>query len=254
MKNTQKLFSLLFILWSVAAIAQETTTDTLKSRKGDWGVILNLTGAIDNISLGTRKDANNNNNILVKHHLEDDKVLRLGLGLTSVRNNNFASDSISLLSGNRAWREVDSVETRFDFSLSVGYEKHFKGTKRLDPYIGAELIVGRIGSTKIDASTDITDKLGTQKIQRVIQRDGGYTFGINIVSGFNYFIAERFSLGAEVNLGYMINRIGGDQSETLLDTPVSGSQVTFFSNSKKGLSQRGFDVNSTAGLLLSYYF
>lgn len=251
--KAQKLFSILFILMSFSLVAQEST-DTLKSRKGDWGVVLNLTGAIDNISLGTRKDANNNNNILVKYHLENDKVLRLGLGLTSIRNNNFSSDSISLLSGNRAWRERDSIETRFDFSITVGYEAHFKGTRRLDPYIGAELVVGRIGSTKINASTEITDKLGTQKIDRVIQQDGGFTFGINIVSGFNYFIAERFSLGAEVNLGYMINRLGGDQSESLLDTPVSGSQVSSFTNSKKGLSQRGFDVNSTAGLLLSYYF
>lgn len=253
MKKARNFIPFVLLFFSLATMAQEQS-DTLKSRKGDWGVVLNLTGAIDNISLGTRTDANNNNNILVKHHLEDDKVLRLGLGITSIRNNNFSSDSVSLLSGNRAWREIDSVETRFDFSLAVGFEKHFKGTKRLAPYIGAELVIGRVGSTKIDVSTDITDKLGTQKIQRIIQKDGGFTFGINIVSGFNYFIAERFSLGAEVNLGYMVNRIGGDQSESVVDTPVSGSQITFFNNSKKGLSQRGFDVNSTAGLLLSYYF
>ncbi|PKP47189.1 MAG: hypothetical protein CVT95_05970 [Bacteroidetes bacterium HGW-Bacteroidetes-12] len=253
MKNVHILTAITFLFLSSVLTAQEST-DTLKSREGDWGVVLNLTGFIDNISLGTQKDVNNNNNILVKHHLTDDKVLRLGLGLTSIRNNNFKADSISLSSGNRAWREVDSIETRFDFSLAVGYEMHFKGTKRLDPYLGAELVIGRIGNTKINASTNITDKLGTQKIQRIIQQDGGFAFGINLVSGFNLFVLERLSIGAEVNLGYLFSNAGGDQSESLVDTPVSGTQISSFSNSKNGVSRRGFDVNSSAGLLLSYYF
>lgn len=253
MKKHQVLFTIVFLFSSSIVIAQETT-DTLKSREGDWGVVLNLTGFINNISLGTQKDVNNNNTILVKHHLTNDRVLRLGLGLTSIRNNNFKADSISLPSGNRAWREVDSIETRFDFSLAVGYEIHFKGTKRLDPYIGAELLIGRIGNTKINASTNITDKLGTQKIQRIIQQDGGFAFGINVVSGFNLFVLERLSIGAEVNLGYLFSSVGGDQSESLVDTPVSGTQISSFTNSKSGISRRGFDVNSSAGLLLSYYF
>jgi len=253
MKITQILFSVALLSISSILVGQETT-DTLKSRDGDWGVVLNLTGFINNISLGTQKDVNNNNTILVKHHLTNDKVLRLGLGLTSIRNNNFKADSISLPSGNRAWREVDSIETRFDFSLAVGYEMHFKGTKRLDPYIGAELLIGRIGNTKINASTNITDKLGTQKIHRIIQQDGGATLGVNVVSGFDLFLLERLSIGAEVNLGYIFSITGGDQSESLSDTPVSGTQTNFLTNSKGGISRRGFDVNSSAGLLLSYFF
>lgn len=253
MRKLQITFILIFLFLSCILSAQESI-DTLKSRDGDWGVVLNLTGFINNISLGTQKDVNNNNKILVKHHLTNDKVIRLGLGLTSIRNNNFKADSISLPSGNRAWREVDSIETRFDFSLAVGYEMHFKGTKRLDPYLGAELIIGRIGNTKINASTTIIDKLGTQKIQRIIQQDGGFAFGLNVVSGFNFFLVERLSIGAEVNLGYLFSSLGGDQSESLVDTPVSGTQTTSFINSKNGISKRGFDVNSSAGLLLSYFF
>ena len=159
-----------------------------------------------------------------------------------------------MLSGNRAWREVDSIETRFDFSVALGYEIQFEGTRRLMPYVGGELVVGRIGNTKIDATTEITDKLGTQRIKRIIQQDGGMSFGVNVLAGFNYFFAEHISIGAEFNLGYMASVRGGDQSESVVDTPVSGQQTSSFINSKGGTSDRGFDVNSTAGLLLSFYF
>ena len=256
MKNNFLKLNLLiacFLLVTSGIFAQEKQ-DTLKPLKGDWGFVLNLTGLVDNISLGTRSDINNNNTVLAKYQLKDNRALRIGLGLYSKRENNFAADSISLLSGNRAWREVDSVETRFDFSVALGYELHFEGTRRLMPYVGGELVVGRIGNTKIDATTEITDKLGTQRIKRIIQQDGGMSFGVNVLAGFNYFFAEHISIGAEFNLGYFTRVQGGDQSESVVDTPVSGQQSSTFAKTKGGTSNRGFDVNSTAGLLLSFYF
>lgn len=228
--------------------------DTLKSRDGDWGFVLNLTGLIDNISIGNLSDGNTNNSILAKHHLTNDKVLRVGLGLTSVKNGSFTADSVSIGAGGRALKEVDSVETRFDFSVSLGIEKHLGTTRRLDPFIGAELAIGRIGGTKIDADTDISDATGTRNIKRIIQRDGGFNFRLGALAGFNYFFAERISIGAEFGLAYVYSAVGGEQSESLVDTPVSGSQVSEFTNSKNKTSTAGFDVNSSAGLMLSFFF
>lgn len=227
--------------------------DTLKSRDGDWGFVLNLTGLIDNISIGNLSDANNNNSILAKHHLTDDKVLRLGLGLKSISNNTFTADSVSITNG-RALQEIDSTEKRFDFSISVGLEKHLGTTRRLDPYVGGELSVGRIGATKIDANTDISDATGTRTIQRTIQRDGGANFSLRAIAGFNYFFAEKISIGAEFGLGYIYSAVGGDESESLVDNPVSGGQVSTFVDRKAKSSTKGFDVNSTAGLMLSFFF
>ncbi|MBL4593968.1 MAG: hypothetical protein JKX68_09155 [Flavobacteriales bacterium] len=229
--------------------------DTLKSRDGDWGFVLNLTGLIDNISLGNVIDGNNNNSILAKHHLTDDKVLRLGFGIKSISNSWLLEDSITVVStGNRALQTIDSTESRFDFSISVGYEKHLGTTRRLDPFIGAEIVIGRIGATKIDASTDITDVTGTEKIQDITQIDGGFNFGLNFIAGFNYFFAERISIGAEINLGYLYSSVGGDMSHSRNITPVSGQEINDFSDSKNKSSSRGFNVNSTGGLMLSFFF
>ena len=244
--------SFLLLVFSTVAFAQDQ--DTLKSRATDWGVVINLTGLIDNISLGNLTDVNNNNTLLVKHHLTNEKVLRIGLGLKTVNNSWFSADSISLTSGNRALQEIDSTEKRFDFSVAIGMEKHLGNTRRLDPYLAGELVIGKIGSTKIDASTDITDITGTHKIQRIIQQDGGFTFGLNFIAGFNYFFSERLSIGAEVNLGYLYSATGGDQSESLVEDPVNGEQISDFTSSKNKSSTSGFGVNSTAGLMLSFFF
>lgn len=236
----------------ISSYAQES--NDLKSRDTDWGFVLNLTGLVENISLTTGTDVNNNNSILVKHHLTDDRVLRLGVGLKSINNTNSREDSITLSSGNRALQTIDSTETRSDFAFSVGLEKHFSGTRRLDPYIAGEMVIGRIGSTKLDVDIDETDVTGTGKVRRTVQQDGGVNFGLNVIAGFNYFIAERVSLGAEVNLGYVYNSSGGDQSESVVNTPVSGTETASFTSSKNQTSSRGFIVNSTAGITFSFFF
>ncbi|MCB0400967.1 MAG: hypothetical protein KDD41_02710 [Flavobacteriales bacterium] len=249
-----KKILMLLLIGTTTLLANAQQQDTLKSRDGDWGFVLNLTGLIDNINIGNLSDGNNNNAILAKHHLTDTRVLRIGLGLKTVSNNWFTGDSISIGSGNRALKEVDSTETRFDFSVSLGLEKHLGTTRRLDPYVGGELRVGKIGRTKIDANTKITDVTGTRKIDRVIQQDGGFNFSVNALAGFNYFFAERISIGAEFSLGYLYQSSGGDESESLVDTPVSGSQISSFVNRDNKTSGKGFDVNSSAGLMLSFYF
>lgn len=248
-----KKILLVLTLISSTSLVLTAQQDTLKSRDGDWGFVLNLTGLIDNINIGNLSDANNNNAILAKHHLTDDKVLRLGLGLKSINNNWFNQDSINVTAG-RALQVIDSTEKRFDFSISLGFEKHLGTTRRLDPYVGGELSIGRIGATKIDANTDITDATGTRTIQRIIQRDGGANFSLNAIAGFNYFFAEKISIGAEFSLGYLYSSVGGDESESLVDTPVSGSQVSTFIDRKAKTSTKGFEVNSTAGLMLSFFF
>jgi hypothetical protein len=249
-----KKLTIAFTLIIASTLLANAQQDTLKSRDGDWGFVLNLTGLIENISLGNVTDGNNNNFILAKHHLTDDKVLRLGLGIKSVSDNWLLEDSIALSSGNRALQTIDSTESRFDFSISVGFEKHLGSVRRLDPFVGGELLIGRIGGTKINASTDITDVTGTEKIQQITQIDGGFNFGLNFIAGFNYFFAERISIGAEINLGYLFSSAGGDLSDSRVTTPVSGAEVTSFSSSKNKSSSRGFNINSTGGLMLSFFF
>lgn len=223
--------------------------DTLKSRDGDWGFTFNLNGLINNINLSNLKDVNNNNAILAKHHLTNDKVIRIGVGVFQLNKQWLNADSVA-----QTLVEVDSTEKRFDISFSLGVEKHLGNTKRLDPYLGGEIVVGAVGKTKVNADTKITDATGTGTIQRIINQDGGVTLGVNLIAGFNYFFSERISIGAEYNLGYMTSKMGGDFNESVVNQPVSGSSTSNFITSERTEKSSGLQINSTAGLMLSFFF
>lgn len=227
--------------------------DTLKSTAKDWGIVLNLNGLINNITLTNALDVNNNAMVFAKHHLTNQEVLRLGIGINTIRDKWSSTDSITLNSGNRAEYQLDSLEKRSNFSLAVGVEKHLGNSRRLDPFVGAEMIIGRIGKTKIDVNSTTTDATGTAKSQKIIQQDGGFSFGLRLLTGFNFFITEKMSLGAEINFGYLYETSGGDISESTVDTPVSGAQSTSFVKSN-AVSSSGGLLHSSSGLLFSYFF
>ncbi len=252
MKKIVVTFSL--ILCGALTFAQQDSVNTIKGQEGDWGISFNISGIINNIKLENDKDVNGNYLISARKYLKDDVALRLGLSINSMSSKWNQEDSITISSGNRALQVIDSTQKRFDFSVFAGYEKHLKGTLRLDPYIGAGMMIGRIGNTKIDVNTDVTDVTGTDKTQHILQYDGGFAFGLGGFAGFNYFVAQKLSLGAEFGLMYNYSKTGGDWSESIVNTPVSGSQSTVFNLGKQSQSESKIAVNSTASILLSYFF
>jgi hypothetical protein len=163
-------------------------------------------------------------------------------------------DSISTGSGSTALRQIDSTYSRIDFSIQLGYEKHFGKTKRLDPYFAGEIAIGRMGNTKIQKNTNIKDITGTDKTQYILQYDGGFIFGVGVIAGFNYFIAPKLSLGTEFGYYYAFVNVGGDYNESIVNTPVSGAQSSTFSRGVVEATVNTLNVSSSATIMLSYFF
>lgn len=248
----KKIFLSIVLITFVSTIfAQE---DTLKGQKGDWGISINISGIINNITLQNQKDGAGNYVVFGRKYIKDDVAIRLGLNVAYNSNNWNSEDSVIIGTGNSALRTIDSTVSRFDFSLSGGYEKHFGNTKRLDPYFAGVLTIGRIGNTETKANTNVKDVTGTDKTQHIIQQDGGFYFGLGAVAGFNYFIAPKFSLGAEFGYFYSYSKTGGDYNESVVNTPVSGAQSSTFSLGINEQSSNSLNVNSTASIMLSYFF
>lgn len=244
-------FILSLAILSNGLIAQE---DTLKGQKGDWGISINISGIINNITLQNQKDGAGNYVIFGRKYIKNDMAIRLGFNVAYNNQKWNSEDSIVIGSGSTALRQIDSTVSRFDFSISGGYEKHFGSTKRLDPYFAGVMTIGRIGNTETNANTNIKDLTGTDKTQHIIQEDGGFYFGLGGVAGFNYFIAPKFSLGAEFGYFYSYSKTGGDYNESVVNTPVSGSQSSTFSRGINEQSTNSLNVNSTASIMLSYFF
>lgn len=252
MKKIIVVFAILFTA-SLAVNAQQDTL-RLKPVKGAWGFSMNITGLINNIVVENNKDANGNYLLFARHYLKNNQALRMGLALNYLNEGRNTEDSITNGAGNRALQAVDSSASRFDFTISIGLEKHLGTTRRLDPYVGGDLIIGRIGGTTTNINTETTDVTGTAKIQQVNQQDGGFTFGLGGVAGFNFFLSKNLSLGAEFGYAYIYQKRGGAFSESIVETPVSGSQVTNFTNGVAENSQTTLGATATGGIMLSFFF
>lgn len=100
--------------------------------------------------------------------------------------------------------------------LGFGFEKHFVGTNRLSPYIGAELsLVNRTTSETTTNNTITTsiDGAWVNYTQTYVPNFGYYTtsaydqwaffrYGLNLVGGFDYYVAKHFYLGYEFTIQY----------------------------------------------------
>ena len=248
----KKIFlSITLIVFVTTIFAQE---DTLKGQKGDWGFSIGISGIINNITLQNPKDGFGNYVIFVRKYIKDDVAIRVGFNTTVYNEKWNFEDSISTGSGSTALQQIDSTYSRIDFSIQLGYEKHFGKTKRLDPYFAGEIAIGRMGNTKIQKNTNIKDITGTDKTQSIRQYDGGFIFGVGVTAGFNYFIAPKLSLGTEFGYYYAFVNAGGDYNESIVNTPVSGAQSSTFSRGVVEATVNTLNVSSSATIMLSYFF
>jgi hypothetical protein len=103
--------------------------------------------------------------------------------------------------------ELNQSNKSFNFSIRPGYEKHFAGTDRLSPYVGAELMYSMERSTftkefhSANAAGDV-GKIENYQVWDMSVKNGSNTLGLNALAGVDFYFADNFYLGVEVNLGF----------------------------------------------------
>lgn len=213
MKKT--LFSIALAIATTACYAQTSivTVDTVsktfekaqQSFKPTTGSIvteLNFNPFKGNLSLN-----NSLNQIKVRYFISPDVALRLGFNAskkdsTANVNNPYGPQSV-FIKNERKSALID---------LNFGVEKHFKGTKRLSPYVAADFSI----SSK-SASQEITDNGSTTSIKNgwletifvpnnqsyytytQLQENAYTRYGINLIAGFDFYVAKDFFFGYEFN-------------------------------------------------------
>ena len=93
--------------------------------------------------------------------------------------------------------ELRDTDIVFAINLRPGFEKHLPGTKRLSPYFGGEFDLALQTSTfksEFESGTDIE----VDKEKNVL---GFFRVGVNAIAGFDFYVAERLYLGAEMGFG-----------------------------------------------------
>lgn len=234
-------------------LAQEGSTSYSSSRffpkKGNVGVSILVDGLIDNINLASNSNQYGQNILFAKYYLEDDLALRLGFGLTLESFKREKADSMGL-----SLVEVDSSLNKFYTNVSFGIEKHLNPSKRLDPFVFAQIDLTFIGKTNIEAETRQISSAGVSSLNRTIKQDGGIAFGLQFGGGMNYFLAERFSVGTELALRLQVVSEGGTISDNEIFTPIGGSSVSDISSREDQTTTTDLNVRPNALINLSYYF
>lgn len=243
----------LLCIGMLSASAQVELTDQekrqFKPTAQHWGLTFNLSGLIDNISLNALNDPSNNESLLLRYYYSDNIAFRSGFGVNTFRKKTETVDSL----GNSEVK-FDSTFSQNNFFFAPGIETHLSASNRLDPYLGAGLSFGAIGKTNIETDQRTTDTLGLSSINTTEESGGGFSFGVNLIAGFNYFFTQNMSIGAEYQLGFSSLRSGGDYSKSTTITPVNGSETNIREVSSNVQTNSGFRTNSTAGITLSYFF
>jgi len=196
MKKMKKLSCIAFTL--LLAMLVSTNTFAQKPTKG------NVTGEVElNFIVGSAPISIFAPTLNGRYFLSDALAARLKFGIISSKEKT-GSDSHS-----------ESSTT-----FSPGIEKHYAGTDKLSPYIGAELPIS-MGKVE-DGSTagTVTSKTSA--------------FGVNLVFGADYYVWQNIYIGAEVTWGY--------NSKT--ETPAAGEKTT----------TTGFSLGNNSGIRLGIKF
>ena len=158
-------------------------------------------------------------------------TLRADLGFYGGTNKDFEQ------SGNSS---STTEESQSGFIFAPGAEYHFGGTEKLDPYIGAYLGLDFQGGSEKNTifqsgnntSTSIRTEPGTTKINFML------------MTGFRYFVLERFALGLEAGFGYQRS----SQSGQIIVTSGNNSSSSTIEKTDGGFRSGGLALH------LSYFF
>lgn len=137
--------------------------------------------------------------IKYRRFLSESLAFRVGLNLT-MTSKTTPSSVVSLVNPlNKV--ELLEKESSFGWEIAPGIEKHFAGTDRLSPYVGAELRVAGKSSTMTEEGRVANDKIETVTTKN--DNKGGFVaFGLNLVAGADFYFAKKLYLGGEFGYGF----------------------------------------------------
>ena len=185
--------ALLFAAGSaVAQDAMTTSTDGgIKATSGDVTLEANVNLLSGDVTLN-----NALNQIKGRYFLSDNVAFRLGANITL--DSRTQRTTVATPGGTG---EMETKQNHFGLSIMPGIEKHFAGTNRLSPYIGAELGIA-IDSRNQETTTP--GVAGTDEWKGSWGAGGtrGNTqIALNALAGFDFYVAQHLFLGYEMGFG-----------------------------------------------------
>lgn len=185
----------------------------------------------------------------LRYFLSEGAAVRLRLNLGSSSTTTHVTDGLNPVV---TTAEVKN-NTGFTFGITPGFEKHFAGTDKLSPYVGAQLPISFTGA----ATTDVTNAATASPTSAsVVSGDEyhsktGSTFGIGLglLIGADYYFTDAVYLGAEMGLGIFNMSSTGKGS---VEVKTGGTTTT--SDGTESSSFDLFGIMPSGGVRLGFKF
>jgi opacity protein-like surface antigen len=194
MKKNVLLLAFAMLLISVVYAQDNTSNEKIYKQvagSNSFELAFDPASIFNSSSPGSMFDLQDGFGIRYRRFMTELSAFRIGVDI-SVSNSTFITQ--------QANEEFDALELKtkfssFGFLLRPGYEKHFKGTKRLSPYIGGELNIGYSNSTVKEEVQE------GNEVKESKRKDGTFRIGAAALAGLDFFVAKNLYLGLEFTYG-----------------------------------------------------
>lgn len=179
------------------------------------------------------------NNLRFRYFASSDIAYRLGFSVSSS-----TSKDITLASINSANdTELEDKTSSFGFAINPGIEKHFEGTDRLSPYVGAVLNFSTVSTTLTDQELNGAGDAVVETETKNPNQTDATNIGLNLVLGADWYFSKHIYMGTEVGFGFL--------SSSIKDTEASGGGATV--TTPNG-SEFNFGPNFNSSIRLGFLF
>ncbi|HTD41550.1 MAG TPA: hypothetical protein VK671_13065 [Mucilaginibacter sp.] len=248
MKKTILIMASLFA--TLGSFAQTTKIDSandLKPNAKSFTTELNVNPLKGQVNLN-----NSLNQIKFRYFTSPTVALRLGFNISRIDSVNNVNNPY----GTNSFFDNDEKKST-TIGVNLGIEKHFLGTKRLSPYIGADLSITNKSSGETlsnnQSTTTVTNAwyysyYSNNTLITQTQQNGYTRYGLNLFTGFDFYIARHFFFGYEFN--YSISKTNWKEV-SIITTPSTGTNTTNPSTKNSNLT---FGPSLINGIRLGYSF
>lgn len=201
-----------------------------KPTKGTVTTEVGLTGGLNNANF-------NLSTLKFRYFLKENIGLRMGLGIQNETDEDINNANPS--------NTITTTDKNSRFQINLGVEKHFEGSDRLSTFVGGDLVI-----SLANQSNEVVQQNGNFNKSRG-GGNAGSAFGVQLLTGADYYIAKKVYLGVEAGLSILTGK--GKDVITETRTIVSNVVTNTSSTSTGGKS---FDINTQVfgGVRIGYQF
>jgi Outer membrane protein beta-barrel domain len=200
------ILSLAMVAMGVAAFAQKPAAG---DKTAEFNLNFQTGGAPVSYGLGSLA-LPGTPELRLRYFLADDMAARVRFGLGSSSN---TASQVATIGGTDITAET-KTSSGFGIAITPGIEKHFAGSDKLSPYVGAELPIGFGTSGTVEVSNG-DNPAGTPTAtgdSYKSETGSRFNLGLGLVLGADYYIADGLYLGVEGGLGLFRLTSTGDGS------------------------------------------